>query len=144
MAMRWCSVWVVVSLLPAVLVGCKKKNVETAVNTQGPTITAEDITATRDALARGMREIAVDKLSATQTGRKCVVVAHMPASGYRSSPPPPPPGMVRLMGQTIIYSGEFDGVSADSLTVRAAYPTSGNYKRIDIPTDTIQSCHLAR
>jgi hypothetical protein len=107
-------------------------------------MSAEDIAAARDVVTRGMREIAVDKLGASDTGKNCVVMAHTPADGYAPVPPPPPPGMVRLMGETIMYRGEFDKVSADSLTIRAAYPTPGNYKRIEIPLDDVQSCHLAR
>jgi len=52
--------------------------------------------------------------------------------------------MVRLLGQTIIYNAELDRISDESVTVRAAYPTSGNYKRIEISRDDIQSVHLAQ
>jgi len=120
--------------------GCKKK---TPATDGGATVSAEDIAAVRDNLARGMSRVAIDDLKAAHVGRKCVVTAQTPAGGLQLGSPPPPPGMVRVLGQTIIYSGEFDGVSADSLTVRAAYPTPGNYKRIDISKDDVQSFHLA-
>jgi hypothetical protein len=135
--MRYWPIWVVFSIVLASVTGCEKKN------TGGTSVNAEDITAVRDILARGMRETAVSELTPADRGKKCVVTAAAPAGGYRPTPPPPPPGMVRPMGQAIIYSGEFDGVSADSLTVLAAYPTPGNYKRIDISKDDVQSFHLA-
>jgi hypothetical protein len=135
MSMRCRYVCVGVGVLLVALGGCEKKDA-TAGNAQGATVSAESIKAVHEALVR-------DELAATHTGKKCVVMAHMPAGGFQPAPPPPPPGMVRLLGQTIIYSGQFDAVSADSLTVRAAYPTAGNFKRIDIPKEDIQSCHLA-
>ncbi|MHC4518688.1 MAG: hypothetical protein ACYTAS_08885 [Planctomycetota bacterium] len=138
MTVRRCSICVIAGIVLVGLAGCQKKNAS------GRSVSAEDIKAVRDVLARRMSEIAVDELSATHTGKKCVVVAHMPAGGYKPTPPPPPRGMVHLMGQTVIYCGELDAVSGDSITVRAAYPTPGNYKRIDIPRADVQSCHLAR
>ena len=135
--MRYWLIWVVVSIVLAGVGGCEKKD------TGGASVSAEDVAAVRDVLARGMRETAVSELTSADVGKKCVVTAAAPSGGYRPAPPPPPRGMVRPMGQTIIYSGEFDGVSADSLTVRAAYPTPGNYKRIDISKDDVQSFHLA-
>jgi hypothetical protein len=120
--------------------GCKKK---TPATDGGATASTEEIPAVRDSLARGMSRVAIDELKVAHVGRKCVVTAQAPTGGLQLGSPPPPPGMVRVLGQTIIYSGEFDGVSADHLTVRAAYPTPGNYKRIDIPKDDVQSFHLA-
>ena len=121
--------------------GCKKK---TSIAGGGTAVSAEEIAAVRDALTRRMSRTALSNLKATHVGKKCVVTAHVPVDGYQPDPPPPPPGMVRVLGQTIIYSADLDGVSDDSITVRAAYPTSGNYKRIEIPRDDIQSVHLAQ
>lgn len=121
--------------------GCKKRTSTTGTDTA---VSAEEIAAVRDTLTRGMNKMAPGSLKATHIGRKCVVTAHVPAGGYQPTPPPPPPGVVRVLGQTIICSAELDGVSDDSITVRAAYPTSGNYKRIEIPRDDIQSVHLAQ
>ncbi|UCD53479.1 MAG: hypothetical protein JSW27_12660 [Phycisphaerales bacterium] len=135
-----CLFIVCVAALPAAT-GCKK---ETPTAGGGAAVSAEDIAAVRDTLTGGMTRMAIDDLKAAHVGKKCVVTAHTPAGGYRSTPPPPPPGMVRLLGETIIYSGEFDDVSDDSVTVRAAYPTAGNYKRIEILRDDIQSFHLAQ
>lgn len=128
----------VVALLT--LAGCKK---ETPVVGGNTTVSDEDIAAVRDAMTRGMNKTALSSLKATDIGKKCVVTARTPVGGYQSTPPPPPPGMVRLLGQAIIYNGEFDRVSDESVTVRAAYPTAGNYKRIEIPRDDIQSFYLA-
>jgi hypothetical protein len=52
--------------------------------------------------------------------------------------------MVRLFGQTTIYRGELGDVSPESLTVQAAYPPAGNYKKLKIAKEDIQSIHLAR
>lgn len=136
-------IWVIVCVMLLSFVGCKKKG-SGAGNGQTVTVSAEEISAVRDMLARGMQKIAFDELGASHTGKKCVVTAQMPAGGYKPTPPPPPPGMVRLVGQAIIYNGELAEVSAESITVRAAYPTPGNYKRIEVPRDDIQSIHLAQ
>ncbi len=57
---------------------------------------------------------------------------------------PPPLGMVHKLGQTTIYKGEIQEVLADSLKIRAAYPTSGRYKTVEIPRADIQSLHVAK
>jgi hypothetical protein len=46
------------------------------------------------------------------------------------------------MGQTTLYKGELHGVSPDGLEIRAAYPSSGKYKSLDIPKSDIESIHL--
>ena len=143
MIRKSCYVWLMVSVLPVILVGCKEST-DTAANGGGATMSAEDIAATRDALVKGMREIAVSQLGTAHMGKRCVVTAGMPAGGYKPAPPPPPPGMIRLMGQTVIYCGAFDKASEDSITVRAGYPTPGNYKHMDILKADVQSCHIAR
>jgi hypothetical protein len=121
--------------------GCKKK---TATTGGDATVSAENIAAVRDALTRGMSRTAISNLKATHVGKQCVVTAQVPADGLDLGSAPPPPGMVRLLGQTILYHAELDRISDESLTVRAAYPTSGNYKRIEIARDDIQSIHLAQ
>jgi len=121
--------------------GCKEKTSGAAEDTA---VSAEDIASVRDTLARGMSRITFDKLRTAHIGKKCVVTAHAAIGGHRPTPPPPPPGMVRVLGQTLIYHAEFDRISDDSVTVRAAYPTAGTFKRIEIPRDDIQSIHLAQ
>jgi hypothetical protein len=123
-----------------IIIGCEKKNG----SARGAPVSAERIATTRDALTRGMRPVPLDKLGPSHRGRQCVIVAYAPAGGYQPTSPPPPPGMVHLLGETIIYNGEFDGVSADTLTVRAAYPTPGNFKRMEIARDDLQSVHVAQ
>ena len=135
----WC-IGLIVTVVPLALIGCKK----TGRNAQAAPVSAERVASTRDALTREMRKVTVDKLGPSHRATKCVVVAYAPAGGYQPDPSPPPPGMVHLLGETIIYNGEFDSISADALTVRAAYPTPGNYKRMEIPRDDIQSVHLPR
>ena len=50
---------------------------------------------------------------------------------------PGPAGMRR-------HRGQLDGLSADGLKIRAAYPTAGNYKALEIASDDIQSVYLAK
>ncbi len=143
MRMKYCCIWIVVGVMVLSSVGCKKKGTGATGDGQKVTVDTEQVNAARDVLARGMQEIPFDQLEASQTGKKCVITARMPAGGYKPVPPPPPPGMVRLVGPAIIYSGELDEVSAEGITVRGAYPTPGNYKRIEIPRDDIQSIDVA-
>jgi hypothetical protein len=121
--------------------GCKQK---TSATGGDATVSGEEIASVRDTMTRGMKRMALDNLKATHVGRRCVVTAHAPAGGYQPAPPPLPPGMVRVLGRTLIYSAEFDHVSDDSITVRAAYPTAGNYKRMEIARDDVQSVYLAQ
>jgi hypothetical protein len=140
--MKCCYIWLLVSVLSLALVGsCKKQDAGTALSEQDAAAEAERVKTIRDALTRGMRQMAVDQLETIRPGTKCVVTARMPAGGYRPDPPPPPPGMMQLFSQTIIYNADFDRVSADSLTVRAVYP-AGHYKKIEIPKSDILSVHL--
>jgi hypothetical protein len=140
---RCCHAWLAASLVPLALIGCRKENAGVAGGGQPATVDPERIEAVRDAMTRGMREMDVDELTTKHAGMKCVVTARVPAGGYQPDPPPPPPGMVQLLGQTVIYSGEFDWVSSDSLAVRAAYP-AGHYKKIEILRSDIRSVHLGR
>jgi len=137
---RGWRIWLVATIVLLALAGCKKKGS----GAQRTPVSAERIAAARDALTRGMRRMSLDKLEPSHRGTKCVVVAYAPAEGYHPEPPPPPLGMVNLLGDTIIYNGEFDGMSGDTLTVRAPYPTPGNYKRMEIARDDVQSFHLAQ
>jgi hypothetical protein len=120
--------------------GCKEKTPGTG---EGAAVSVEDIASVRDTLAKGMKRMTLDDLKTAHIGKKCVVTAYAPTDGYRPTPPPPPPGMVRVLGETLIYHAEFDRVSEDSITVRAAYPTAGTFKRIEVPRDDVQSFHLA-
>ena len=46
------------------------------------------------------------------------------------------------MGSTTLYTGELTDVSPGAIRIRAAYPTSGNYKYVEIAPGDIQSIHL--
>lgn len=121
--------------------GCKKKNA-----TPGPetaTVDQAQIDAARDVMARNMQAMAFTSLKKTHVGRKCVVTARTMQDRSQLGPPPPPPNMMRLLGQTTIYRGELDDVAPESLTIRAAYPTAGNYKKLTIAREDIASIHLA-
>jgi len=120
--------------------GSREKTSATAGNA---TFSAEDIASVRDTLARGMSKMVLSELNNTHVGKKCVVIACTPTGGYRPTAPLPPPGMMRVVGQTLIYHGEFDRISDDSITVCAPYPTAGTFKKIEIPRDDVQSFHLA-
>ena len=133
--------FIVCLALSLAVMGCSEKTSGTG---EGAAVSAEDIASVRDTLARGMSRMTLDDLKTAHIGKKCVVTAHAPAAGYQPTAPPPPPGMVRVLGQTLIYHAEFDRLSKDSITVRAAYPTAGTFKRTEIPRDDIQSFHLAR
>jgi hypothetical protein len=125
-----------------VATGCKKK--DTTTDPETTTISQDQIDAVRDTMTRDMQEMAFGSLKKTHAGRKCVVMARNMKDTTQLGPAPPPPGMMRLLGQTTIYRGELDAVSSDSLAIRAAYPTSGNYKKLEIAKEDIQSIHLAR
>jgi len=124
--------------------GCKERDTTTASDSGQATFSQADIDAARDMITRGMRKVAFGDLKTTPVGTKCVVTARTMEDRAQLGPPPPPPGMVRLLGQTTIYRGELDDISSDSLTIRAAYPTAGNYKRLKITQQDIQSIHLAQ
>jgi hypothetical protein len=116
---------------------------KTSASAGNATISAEDIASIRDSLVLGMSKMALGELNSTHLGKKCVVIAYTPTGGYRPTTPPPPPGMVRVVGQTLIYDAEFDRIADDSITVCAPYPTAGIFKKIKIPRDDVQSFHLA-
>ena len=116
---------------------------KTSASAGNATISAEDVASIRDSLACGMSKMALGELNNAHLGKKCVVIACTPTGGYRPTAPPPPSGMVRVLGQTLVYDAEFDRISNDSITVCAAYPTTGIFKKIEIPRDDVQSFHLA-
>lgn len=126
-----------------VVSGCGKKG-DPGRNDSGPApISAEQITAIRNSLAQGMKPISFGTVKASDVGKQCLVEARTPEGGVRIAPPPPPLGMVRTVGQVTFYAGELDNVSSDGLTIRKAYPTAGNFKKVEIPKGDIQSIHLA-
>jgi len=66
------------------LSGCKKKESTPAPPVQAVGPSAAEVAKIRDGLTRGTRPVDVSKLSKTQVGKRCVVVA-------RSVPIPPVP-----------------------------------------------------
>lgn len=101
---------------------------------------APDVTPIVEALTAKMKKIAVAKVSKpAHVGRPCVIVAKTPD---RRDPPPPPIGMVRLLGPTVIYSAQLHDATAETLEIRAEYPSSGNLKVIVIPREDIESVYL--
>jgi len=110
--------------------------------TSGPS--PAEVAAVRDTITRGMQEVAAGSLAVVHIGRQCVVIAHAVDDRTGADRAPPPLGMVRKLGQTAIYKGEIQEVSPDSLKIRAAYPTSGRYKTIEISRADIQSVYLAK
>ena len=121
--------------------GCKKKD-----TTTGPevgTISQDQIDGARDAMTSGMQAIAFSSLKETHVGKTCVVMARTMEDKAQLGPPPPPFGMVRLLGQTTIYQGELNDIAPGTLAIRAAYPTPGHYKKLEIVKEDIQSIHLA-
>ncbi len=136
-AKQW-GCWITAVVVALALFGCRKK--ETA-PVQGPQTAgpgAAEIAATRDALTRGMQPISFNKLDKTHIGRRCAVVAR----SVPIPPPPPPLGMARIMGPTTLYMGELNDVLPDAVKLRAPYPSSGNYKYVEIPRADIESVHL--
>jgi len=137
---RW--FWAAIPLFLLVLCGCRPKEDQTAPPQQAAGPSPTEIVAARDAMTRGMVQVSLDKLDKSQMGKRCVITARTPEGGLHISPPPPPLGMVRMMGRTTLYMGELNEISPDAIKIRAAYPTSGNYKLLEIPRADIQSIHL--
>jgi hypothetical protein len=123
-----------------VLAGCKHARTETdeAGQTQ---IDSGQATAAYNALTQGMTAIAFDGLTASHVGRQLAILAHTPD---RADPPPPPRGMVKRMGDASIYTAELAEIGSNSLKIRAAYPTSGNSKIIEIPRSDIQAIRVGK
>jgi hypothetical protein len=129
--------WTITTAILLAICGCRKKESEPAPQAAGPG--AAQVAAVRDALTRGMHSVSFDKLTKTDVGKRCVVAAR----STPIPPPPPPLGMVRIMGPTTMYAGELNDVLPEAVKIRAPYPTSGNYKYIEIARSDIQSIHLA-
>lgn len=140
---RLCCLCVALIAAGLVLPGCKKKGVASGSGPGAATVSQEQIDEVRDAVTRNMQKVSFASLTKGHVGRTCVVTARTMEDTTKLGPPPPPPGMVRLMGQTTLYRGELDDVSPDGLTIRAAYPTPGNFKKLQIAKEDIQSIHLA-
>jgi hypothetical protein len=139
---RRTCVMLLIVMLP--LSGCGKKS-DTAQNGTGPApVSAEQIAAVRNALAKGMQPVTFVNVKSSHVGKQCLIEARTPEGGVRITPPPPPLGMVQTVGQVTFYRGELDSISPDGLTLRKAYPTAGNFKKLEIPKGDIQSIHLAQ
>lgn len=130
---------ILLAVLTAALAGCNRKDTETAAPPETQAVNAAEVTAMQTALTKGMTAIAFEGLTNAHVGRRCVIVSRTPDS---DAPPPPPLGMVRRLGATTIYAAELHDVLAESLKIRAAYPTSGNVKIIEIPRADIRSIHV--
>jgi hypothetical protein len=130
--------WIIAAAILLAVSGCKKKESEPVQTSQRAGPSPAEIAAVRDVLTRGMQQINLDELAKTHVGKRCVVTAR----SIPISPPPPPLGMARIMGATTLYAGELADVSADGIKIRAPYPTSGNYKHVEIARADIQSIHL--
>ncbi len=143
MKRRHCLVCVAFLFLLLVWSGCGKKDVGEEKSGGPAPVSAEQLAAARKALAQGMQPVALAKVKSSDVGKQCLVEVRTPEGGVQIAPPPPPPGMVRMVGQVTFYQGELDGVSPEGLTVRKAYPTSGSFKKLEIPRADIQSIHMA-
>jgi len=126
------------------VVSCKPRNHETRESQQTPGPSPAEVAAIRDTLTRGMEPVAFDRLATGHIGRQCVVTARAAEDGTGRDQAPPPLGMVRKFGPTAIYKGELQEVSPNALKIRAAYPTSGRYKIIEVARSDIQSIHVAK
>jgi hypothetical protein len=121
--------------------GCGKKGDAKKGSNPKP-VSDEEIAGVRKALAQGMQPIGFTNIKSTQVGKGCLVEAQTPDGGLQIKSPPPPPGMIQIVGQVIFYRGELDSISPESLTMRKAYPTAGNFKKIEIPKGDIRSIYL--
>ncbi|NLZ06150.1 MAG: hypothetical protein GXY19_13350 [Phycisphaerae bacterium] len=144
MKRRHCLVCVTFLILILIWAGCGKKDAGEEKSAGPAPVSAEQITAVRNALAQGMQQVAFTSVKPSDVGKTCLIEARTPEGGVRIPPPPPPLGMVQTAGQVTFYRGELDSISSESLTVRKAYPTSGSFKKLEIPQADIQSIHLAR
>jgi len=144
MKRRHCLVCVAFLVLLLVWSGCSKKDAGEEKSAGPAPVSAEQLAAARKALAQGMQPVALANVKPSDVGKQCLVEVRTPVGGIQIPPPPPPPGMVRSVGQVAFCQGELDSVTPESLTVRKAYPTSGSFKKLEIPKADIQSIHLAR
>jgi hypothetical protein len=132
-----------VALVFATLASCKPRSDASRPSGQTSEPNNAQVAAVRDNLTKGMQQTTFDSLAAADVGRQCVVVTRAGAAGTGTDQAPPPFGMVHRLGQTVIYKGEMEEVLPGSLKIRAAYPTSGRYKTIEVPRSDIQSLHMA-
>ena len=138
------SLCLTIALLLVTLPGCKPRSDAGRSSGQTSEPAPADVAAVRDTLTRGMQQTTFDSLAAADVGKQCVVTARASTEGTGADQAPPPLGMVRKLGQTVIYKGEIQEVSPDGLKIRAAYPTSGRYKTIEIPRSDIQTLYVAK
>ncbi len=136
-------IWAAVLVALLVSASCKPKE-EAVPSQQVGTMSPSEIAAVRDAMTRGMNEVAFESLGAAHIKKHCVVVARTPNQAARADSSPPPLGMVRRLGRTTIYKGEIQNLSSESLRICAPYPTSGQQKVIEIPRADIQAVYLAK
>ena len=125
------------------MASCKPRSAENRASGPAPGPSPAEVRAARDAMTRGMQEIAFDGLAAVHVGKQCVVAVRAGSGEAGSAHAPPPLGMVLKLGRTTIYKGEIQELSGDRLKIRAPYPTSGRYKTIEVPRSDIESIHLA-
>ncbi len=144
MRMKYHCLALMMALAVLLTANCKPRNNGARPSAPAPGPSPAEIAAARDALARGMEPIALTSLTAAYVGRQCVVTTQTTKEAVGSDSAPPPLGMVHKLGTTTIYKGEIQEVSVDRLTIRAAYPTSGRYKIVEIPRVDIQSLHVAK
>jgi hypothetical protein len=137
------SLCLTAAIILVTLAGCKPRSDASRPSGQTSEPNAVQVAAVRDTLTKGMQQSTFDSLAVADVGKQCVVVTRAGAAGTGADQAPPPFGMVHRLGQTIIYKGEMEEVLPDSLKIRAAYPTSGRYKTIEIPRPDIQSLHVA-
>ncbi len=138
-----CYLCLLVAVALLMVVSCKPKDDRARPSAKAPGPSPAEIAAVRDTLTRGMEPVAFASLAAGYVGRQCVVTARATDEGAGGDAAPPPLGMVHKLGPTTIYKGEIQEVSPDSLKIRAAYPTSGRYKTVEISRADIQSLHVA-
>lgn len=127
-----------------VVVNCKPKDDKSQSSAQTPGPSPAEIAALRDAMTRGMEPVTFASLGAAYVGKQCVVVVRAADERAGGDAAPPPLGMVHRLGPTTIYKGEIQEVSPEGLKIRAAYPTSGRYKTVEILRADIQSLHVAQ
>lgn len=132
------------ALVLVIVAGCKPRHGTSRPSQSAPGPDPAQIAAAKEALTRGMQEIAFGNLTTAHIGRQCVVIARRAEDPAGSNAAPPPLGMVLRLGQTTLYKGELQELSSDRLTVRAPYPTSGRYKTVEVLRSDIESVYLAR
>lgn len=133
----------IAALTLVTMASCKPRSAENRPSGPAPGPSPAEVRAARDAMTRGMQQIACDSLAAVHVGKQCVVTIRAGSDEAGSDRAPPPLGMVLKLGRTTIYKGEIQELSGDRLQIRAPYPTSGRYKTIEVPRSDIESIYLA-